>query len=1221
MRKIFLFILIFSWSVGVAQKTFQSISSDSISFSEEDVLHTVYLIGDAGDDPRSNVELRKNLKKNLELHEESSIFFLGDNIYPHGMHKKSSKHRYDDEKKIEGQLEIVKKHKGRKVFIPGNHDWKQGKDGGHKYVKRQQKFVEKYLNDDDSFVPDGACPGPEVIEVSEDLAIIVIDTQWWIHTFEKPRGEKDDCSVQNTEQFMLLFKDALRKYRRRNVIVVGHHPLYSNGEHGGKFPLKQHLFPLTAVSKGLYIPLPVIGSIYPGYRAILGDRQDIQHPKYAAMKREIVYAISQYENVVYAAGHEHNLQYKVFNQNHHIVSGAGSKSTYLAKNKQIEFGSEEKGYSRLSYLKSGEVWMEFINEEGKRIFTKHLYDKTIKHSGSPAVPVVSYEGQTQVVVPEPGYAAGKFKRTIFGDLNRDLWTTPIEVPYLDIHTVHGGLSPIKQGGGMQSVSLRMKGGDGHQYVLRKIRKDATLLVDKNLRQTAAKTIVYDEIAGSHPYASIVIPSLAKSIGIYSTDPSLVFVPDDLILGDFQDIFGGSFCLIEERPDGDMSDFAQSGASEKVVSYSKTIEKTHEKYHHIIDERFVLKSRLTDILIGDWDRHDDQWRWATFKNEDWTVYRPIPRDRDQAFFQFDGIVPSVANRKWMLRKFQNWDKKTRDMAGLNYNARFFDRAFLSSLDRQDWKEITQEIKVALSDAEIDKALALFASEVDTSHTAFVASTLKYRRDDLTNLAEEYYEILAKKVDVVGKLKSDYFEVVRHKDGRVEVSIYPYKKGEKVESERYFHRLFDRRETKEIRLYGLGGEDHYDISGQAKKSIKVRVIAGYDKDFFDDKSLVKGGGKKTLIYDSEKRKGAKNIARFGNETKTFLVSEKKGMEYVRREFKYNKLTPLPYVGSNPDDGVFVGLKATHIKHGFKKSPYAIKQTFGANVATRTDAYNLLWKLDAKSVLKSLDMGLKFEFNNPFVFRYTGTGNEPFFVANTADTRVRYKQVTVDPYFGFSSGSGASVLRFGPRLQYIDLKAKDQGDQLTIPDQEDLFLGASVSYEYRSTDSQVEPWRGIHFKTLLRTNSSANQDLSFTQVNSSLATYMPLQWMPLRTTLALRSAVGRNWGDFAFYQAQFLGGQKELRGIGRNRYSGSTAFYNNAEVRVAFRKADKKVRFIGIGALAHFDYGRVWAEGENSNLWHRSYGGGLYFNVLNVQVININYSVSDINDAIIVGTALFF
>jgi hypothetical protein len=33
---------------------------------------------------------------------------------------------------------------------------------------------------------------------------------------------------------------------------------------------------------------------------------------------------------------------------------------------------------------------------------------------------------------------------------------------------------------------------------------------------------------------------------------------------------------------------------------------------MFDEDEYIKARLFDMLIGDWDRHYDQWRWAEQK---------------------------------------------------------------------------------------------------------------------------------------------------------------------------------------------------------------------------------------------------------------------------------------------------------------------------------------------------------------------------------------------------------------------------------------------------------------------------------------------------------------------------------------------------------------------------------------------------------------------------------
>src|SRR5579862_865799 len=59
------------------------------------------------------------------------------------------------------------------------------------------------------------------------------------------------------------------------------------------------------------------------------------------------------------------------------------------------------------------------------------------------------------VVAGPMYKAGSLHRSLFGGVYRDVWTTPIRVPVLDLRTTAGGLRPTKEGGGQQTKSLHM----------------------------------------------------------------------------------------------------------------------------------------------------------------------------------------------------------------------------------------------------------------------------------------------------------------------------------------------------------------------------------------------------------------------------------------------------------------------------------------------------------------------------------------------------------------------------------------------------------------------------------------------------------------------------------------------------------------------------------------------------------------------------------------------
>jgi len=69
-------------------------SNQTVSnFSKEDVAHSFYLLGDGGNSPIGSETITlKRLRTQLEsASKNSTLLFLGDNIYPAGMPKKKKK--------------------------------------------------------------------------------------------------------------------------------------------------------------------------------------------------------------------------------------------------------------------------------------------------------------------------------------------------------------------------------------------------------------------------------------------------------------------------------------------------------------------------------------------------------------------------------------------------------------------------------------------------------------------------------------------------------------------------------------------------------------------------------------------------------------------------------------------------------------------------------------------------------------------------------------------------------------------------------------------------------------------------------------------------------------------------------------------------------------------------------------------------------------------------
>ena len=350
--------------------------ANSIPDSDQ-IEYSIFLIGDAGAPSLSPPETVLSLlqQKLLLADTNSAVVFLGDNIYNVGLPEKQHPERIEAEQKLNAQLDILKNYDGKIVFLPGNHDWQRGKKGGLAAVIRQEGYIEQYLNKGNTLLPDDGCPGPVEVHLSDEIVLIILNTQWWLHKWDKPTS---DCDIKDKADFLLQLENVLKNNKGKKIIVAGHHPLFSMGNHAGHFSVKDHIFPLTNLKNYLYVPLPLIGSLYPAYRKFFGNIQDLAHPQYKFFRKGLVASFNNSEDIIYAAGHEHNLQYIKHNQQHHIVSGAGSKTTYTAKRQQADFAYAHKGFIELNYFKNGETWMKvWVIDKEDPVFVKQLFS----HSG------------------------------------------------------------------------------------------------------------------------------------------------------------------------------------------------------------------------------------------------------------------------------------------------------------------------------------------------------------------------------------------------------------------------------------------------------------------------------------------------------------------------------------------------------------------------------------------------------------------------------------------------------------------------------------------------------------------------------------------------------------------------------------------------------------------------------------------------------------------------
>ena len=330
-----------------------------------------------------------------------------------------------------------------------------------------------------------------------------------------------------------------------------------------------------------------------------------------------------------------------------------------------------------------------------------------------------------VTVPAGGhYAAGWLHRFFLGSHYRDLWTTPVQAQVLDLDTVAGGLHPTKRGGGQQTRSLRFKSADGREFAFRSVDKDPSAILPPELRGTVVDRVVQDQISAGHPGAPFVVAPLLETVGVLHAEPHLaVLRENDPALGKFAAGFGGMLGILEERPEADEDEEAGFAGASDVIGSDKMEKRVGRGPSNLVDARAFLAARLVDVYLGDWDRHRDQWRWARFGDEKPVRWVPIPRDRDQAFAKYDGLLLTIA--RGTAPQLVKFGPHYPGMLGLTWNGRDLDRRHLVGLGWPVWDSIATELKSRLTDQAIESAVAQLPPAYLPLDSARLATALKSR----------------------------------------------------------------------------------------------------------------------------------------------------------------------------------------------------------------------------------------------------------------------------------------------------------------------------------------------------------------------------------------------------------------------------------------------------------------------------------------------------------------
>ncbi|WP_111308275.1 metallophosphoesterase [Confluentibacter sediminis] len=1202
-------ILIFISFFSVSCATYKAQYSDEFkekNFPEDKTIaQSFYFIGDAGNSPIDNeTNALKLLKSQLnKASKNSTVIFLGDNIYPNGLPKKDEDGRGFAEHQLNVQMDAVKDFKGNAIFIPGNHDWYSE---GLKGLKRQENFIEDKLGKN-TFLPENGCPIDKV-DISDDIVLIVVDSEWYLTNWDNHPTINDDCDIKTRDKFFEELEGDIKKARGKTTILAIHHPMFTNGSHGGQYSFASYLS-----------PLPILGTLKNVVRKTSGLASvDIQNKRYNELRKRIITMSQENDKVIFVSGHDHNLQYIVQDNLPQIISGSGSKLSATRNVGGGQFSYASPGFARLDVFEDGSSHVRFFSVNDQKVaFESQVLSENKKPEETTQFETPFPKEELASIYSEKETEKGGLYKVLWGNRYRKYYSTKVNASTVNLDTLFGGVVPIRMGGGHQSKSLRLVDEKGKEYVMRALRKSAVRYlqavafkdryIEGQFNDTYTEGLLMDVFAGAHPYAPFTIGTLSDAVGIYHTNPKLYYVPKQKALGEFNSEFGDELYMIEERADSGHGDLASFGFSNELISTDDLLKKLNKDEDFVLDEPAYIKARLFDMLIGDWDRHEDQWRWAEFKINGKKWYRPVPRDRDQAFsIMADGVLLSFATKAIpTLRLMQSYGEELKNTKWFNLEPYSLDMALINQSGKEVWDEQVNYLVKNITDEVIDKAFLNFPKEVNDATVMEIKQKLKGRLANLQTISDAYYKHINNYAVVKGTNKDDWFEIERLPKGSTKVTAFRIKNGKKGD---VFHdRIYHNDETKEIWVYGLDDDDVFKVYGEGDKPIKIRLVGGQNTDTYDIEN-----GARVKIYDYKSKT---------NEFVTHKGSQKLTDDYETNVYDYKKLKNssnqfIPTLGANPDDGFKIGISNTYKNYGFERNPFTSQHTFKGAYYFATNGFELAYQGEFAKIIGNMNLGFDAVYTSPnYAVNFFGYGNETSNPeADDSDglevgmdyNRVKIRLLKVASRLIWRGQMGAS---FKVGLSYETNEVEETqgrfinqfiGNNVEVSSS---FFGGEVKYAFENYDNKAFPTLGMSTSLEIGYKSNVNNSNDFMYVMPQLG--IDYKLVSSGNIVLASNLIGHiNIGEgYEFYQAATIGASNGLRGYRNQRFTGKNSFVQSTDLRVNVNKVKTGLLPLHIGFYGGFDYGRVWLENDSSRKWNTSMGGGIFANAADFMTFNVS------------------
>ena len=664
---------------------------------------------------------------------------------------------------------------------------------------------------------------------------------------------------------------------------------------------------------------------------------------------------------------------------------------------------------------------------------------------------------------------------------------------------------------------------------------------------------------SYPFSSCITSRLASKLNLQTNNPILVSNNEQL----------HQLVIFDDQ----------------LISTKKLLRLLHKNSDIQIDKKAYLRFRLLSFIIGSFNMKPDMYVWKETAQQ---KIMPYINSYQNQYMNFDGTYKLITKLVKSYKHLEPYSGRIKNIKKSSRNFIGFDVNILSTLSYQQWEVEVEAIKNLLDDKAIKEIVKELPKGVLSTKTEELLSILKDRILNLDVIATEYYNLISPNKVVIATDENNLIDVTRSENGTL-IKIYNEKDGKNYPIQRYDFSLVD---TNEIWIYGLKGNDYFEVSGESNNSVPLKLIGGSNSDKYEIQN-----GKKVVIIDNK----FQTFIVEKNNAKLHLSEEKYISTYHEEKYKHRVNTIKPKFGANPDDGLFIGLTDEFKVLGFDQNPFTSLHQVSANLYLGTLGFKLGYYGEKVNVYKGFNafVGLDYQ-NSNYSTNFFGFGNEtPNLDDNLKLDYNRIRMSTFDIKLGLLKKD--TDFDISTNLFFESVKIDETVDRFVASEtlffpsadffERKNYVGLSGQYQYKNISLSVFEDLKIMPKIDLKVSADINE---FSKTNLALQPSLYLSHpmygnkIILDATISYKHVFG---SDTPFFQAANLGASTGLRGYRNQRFTGQSLFYTSTNLKWHIKQLKSEVLPLQFGILGGFDAGRVWEENETSSKLHTDFGAGFW------------------------------